>query len=196
MRNKWVAWSMPVVIAGLLGWANLSLAQEKKAEPPKKEEPKKVEPKKEEPKKEMPAEKNVLDAAKDAKCAEFCKLVESAGLVEELKGKGPFTVFCPTDEAFNKLGKAKCDELMKPEKKAELKKILLNHVVKGKHLAADVKKMKDAKTESGTVKIEEKDGNWMFGAAKITKTDVNANNGVIHLIDAVVMPAEKEGGKG
>jgi len=185
MRRKWsVLWSIPVVV-GLLGWANVALAQEKK------EEPKKVEPAAQEPKKEEA--KNLvatLKAAPDAKT--FCKLLESADLVKELEGVGPFTVFVPTDAAFDKLGKAELDELQKPEKKAELQKILKNHIVKGKHMAAMVKTMKEVKTETGPVAIKVEGEKVHFGAADIVKTDVSASNGVIHMIDAVVMPAEEK----
>ena len=115
--------------------------------------------------------------------------VKAAGLVETLQGKGPFTVFAPTDEAFAKLPAGTLDELLKPANREKLKGILTYHVVSGKVLAADVKTMK-AKTVNGqelTIKVE--GGTVRVNNAKVVKTDVLASNGVIHVIDAVVLPA-------
>jgi uncharacterized surface protein with fasciclin (FAS1) repeats len=114
--------------------------------------------------------------------------VKAAGLVETLQGKGPFTVFAPTDEAFAKLPAGTVEDLLKPENKEKLKGILLYHVVPGKVMAADVKTMK-AKTAGGkelSIKVE--GGSVMVDNAKVVKTDVAASNGVIHVIDAVVLP--------
>jgi uncharacterized surface protein with fasciclin (FAS1) repeats len=114
--------------------------------------------------------------------------VKAAGLVETLQGKGPFTVFAPTDEAFARLPAGTLEDLLKPENKEKLKGILLYHVVPGKVVAADVKTMK-AKTAGGkelSIKVE--GGNVMVDNAKVVKTDVAASNGVIHVIDAVVLP--------
>jgi uncharacterized surface protein with fasciclin (FAS1) repeats len=118
--------------------------------------------------------------------------VQAAGLVETLQGKGPFTVFAPTDEAFAKLPKGTVEELLKPENKAKLTAILTYHVVAGKVMAADVVKVKSAKTLEGqdlTVTVSE--GKVMIDGANVTKTDIVASNGVIHVIDTVLIPKEK-----
>jgi len=114
--------------------------------------------------------------------------VKAAGLVETLQGAGPFTVFAPTDEAFAKLPKGTVESLLKPENKDKLVAILTYHVLAGKVMAADVKTMK-AKTVNG------QELNVKVGAegvtvdnAKVIKTDVAASNGVIHVIDTVVLP--------
>lgn len=113
--------------------------------------------------------------------------LQAAGLVETLKGKGPFTVFAPTDEAFAKIPKAQLDALLK-DKKA-LAAVLTYHVVAGKVLAADVVKLKEAKTVNGaSAKIMVNGGKVMVDGANVVKTDIIASNGVIHVIDAVIMP--------
>ncbi|BAY26779.1 beta-Ig-H3/fasciclin [Calothrix sp. NIES-2100] len=113
--------------------------------------------------------------------------VKAAGLVETLKGIGPFTVFAPTDAAFAKLPAGTVDALLKDIPK--LKKILTYHVVSGKVLAADVVKMKSAKTVEGEdVKIDASHG-VKINNATVTTPDVAADNGVIHIIDTVLMPA-------
>jgi uncharacterized surface protein with fasciclin (FAS1) repeats len=167
------------VLLGLLGWTNATLAQA-----PKPEQPPKVEP--------GGAQKDIVEAAREAKLMTFAKLVESADLTKTLKDKGPYTVFAPTDEAFKKLGQEKLDDLMKPEHKMELQRILKNHVVMGKHMAAQVKSMKECKTMTGMVPVTVKEDQVMFGTAKVVKTDLAASNGVIHTIDAVVMPMGEE----
>lgn len=114
--------------------------------------------------------------------------VKAAGLVETLKGAGPFTVFAPTDEAFAKLPAGTVDTLLKPENKEKLVAILTYHVVSGKVLAADVAKMTEAKTVNGkslTIKV---DGGVMIDTANVVKTDIICTNGVIHVIDSVVIP--------
>lgn len=114
--------------------------------------------------------------------------VKAAGLVETLQGAGPFTVFAPTDEAFAKLPKGTIEDLLKPENKAKLVAILTYHVVAGKVMAADVKTMK-AKTVNGqSLDVKVTDGAVTVDNAKVTKTDVAASNGVIHVIDSVVLP--------
>ena len=114
--------------------------------------------------------------------------VKAAGLVETLQGDGPFTVFAPTDEAFAKLPKGTVEDLLKPENKAKLVAILTYHVVAGKVMAADVKTMK-AKTVNGKeLDIKVTDGHVTVDSAKVVKTDVAASNGVIHVIDTVVLP--------
>ena len=114
--------------------------------------------------------------------------VKAAGLVETLQGKGPFTVFAPTDEAFAKLPEGTVASLLKPENKAKLVSILTYHVVPGKVMAADVKTMK-AKTVNGKeLSIQVENGQVTVDGAKVVKTDVAARNGVIHVIDAVILP--------
>ena len=115
--------------------------------------------------------------------------VKAAGLVDTLKGKGPFTVFAPTDDAFKKLPPGTLDDLLKPENKEKLKGILTYHVVPGKVMAKDVVKMKSAKTVNGqTLTISMKDKAVMIDNATVTKTDIGCSNGVIHVIDTVVLP--------
>jgi uncharacterized surface protein with fasciclin (FAS1) repeats len=115
--------------------------------------------------------------------------VQAADLVETLKGKGPFTVFAPTDEAFAKLPAGTVEMLLKPENKSKLVAILTYHVVSGKVMAADVVKLTEAKTVQGSsVKITAKDGKVMLDAANVLKTDIETSNGVIHVIDSVIMP--------
>ena len=114
--------------------------------------------------------------------------VKAAGLVETLQGPGPFTVFAPTDEAFAKLPKGTVEDLLKPENKEKLIAILTYHVVAGKVMAADVKTMK-AKTVNGKeLDVKVTDGVVTVDNAKVVKTDVAASNGVIHVIDSVVLP--------
>lgn len=114
--------------------------------------------------------------------------VKAAGLVETLQGKGPFTVFAPTDEAFAKLPAGTVDDLLKPENKDKLVAILTYHVVPGKVMAADVKTMM-AKTVNGKeLSLKVDDGKVTVNDANVIKTDVAASNGVIHVIDAVMLP--------
>jgi len=114
--------------------------------------------------------------------------VKAAGLVETLQGTGPFTVFAPTDEAFAKLPKGTVEDLLKPENKEKLVAILTYHVIAGKVMAADVKTMK-AKTVNGqSLDVNVADGVVTVDKAKVIKTDVAASNGVIHVIDTVVLP--------
>ncbi len=114
--------------------------------------------------------------------------VKAAGLVETLQGPGPFTVFAPTDEAFAKLPKGTVEDLLKPENKAKLVAILTYHVVAAKVMAADVKTMK-AKTVNGQeLDVKVADGGITINNAKVVKTDVAASNGVIHVIDTVLLP--------
>lgn len=114
--------------------------------------------------------------------------LKAAGLVETLQGPGPFTVFAPTDEAFAKLPKGTVEDLLKPENKAKLVAILTYHVVAGKVMAADVKTMK-AKTVNGqSLNLKVAAGAVTVNNAKVVMTDVAASNGVIHVIDTVVLP--------
>ena len=114
--------------------------------------------------------------------------VKAAGLVETLQGKGPFTVFAPTDAAFAKLPAGTVESLLKPENRDKLVAILKYHVISGKVLAADVKTM-EAKTVQGqSVKLVVSDAGVTVDNAKVVKTDVMAENGVIHVIDTVILP--------
>lgn len=119
------------------------------------------------------------------------KAVQAAGLVDTLKGPGPFTVFAPTDEAFAKLPAGTLESLLaNPE---QLKQVLTYHVVAGKVMAADVVKLKEAKTVQGSAaKIKVSGGNVMIDNAKVVKTDIVCDNGVIHVIDTVILPKAKK----
>ena len=136
------------------------------------------------------AEKDIVDTAVSA--GQFKTLVSAlnaAGLVETLKGDGPFTVFAPTDEAFAKLPSGTLENLLKPENKDQLVAILTYHVVPGKVEAADVVKLDEAKTVNGKmVNIKVEGGTAMVNDAKVTKADIAASNGVIHVIDMVILP--------
>jgi len=115
--------------------------------------------------------------------------LKAAGLIDTLKGKGPFTVFAPTDEAFAKLPAGTVEDLLKPENKQKLTQILTYHVVAGKVMAADVVKLQNAKTVNGqSVQIKADGGTVMVDNAKVVKTDIGASNGVIHVIDSVILP--------
>ena len=120
----------------------------------------------------------------------LAKALEAAGLIDALKGEGPFTVFAPTDAAFAKLPAGTVASLLKPENKEKLKTILLYHVVSGKVNAADVMKLngQSVKTlEGGMVKVSTRHG-VRVDNANVTQTDIECSNGVIHVIDTVLMP--------
>lgn len=132
------------------------------------------------------AEKDIVDTA--VASGSFKTLVialQKAGLVDTLKGKGPFTVFAPTDEAFAKIPKDQLDALLAD--KSKLTKVLTYHVVAGKVMAADVKAGPAKSVEGSTLTITTNDG-VMIDKAKVTKTDIAASNGVIHVIDSVMIP--------
>ncbi|MGO8795111.1 MAG: fasciclin domain-containing protein [Candidatus Sulfotelmatobacter sp.] len=115
--------------------------------------------------------------------------LQAAGLVDTLKSKGPFTVFAPTDEAFAKLPAGTVDSLLKPENKEKLKAILLYHVVAGDVTAAKVMKLSEAKTVEGQdVAIRLEGGSVMINDARVIQADIQASNGVIHVIDTVLIP--------
>ena len=130
---------------------------------------------------------DIVDTAINAGSFEtLVAAVKAADLVDTLKGKGPFTLFAPNDDAFAKLPEGTVDKLLKDVPK--LKKILTYHVVSGKVMAADVSKMKSAKTVEGSeVKIDASKG-VKVNDANVSKADVQADNGVIHVIDTVLMP--------
>ena len=116
--------------------------------------------------------------------------LEAAGLVDTLKGDGPFTVFAPTDAAFAKLPEGTVESLLKPENRDQLIAILTYHVVPGKVKAADVVKLSEAKTVNGQdVAITVADSGVQINDANVVKTDIGASNGVIHVIDTVIIPA-------
>ena len=115
--------------------------------------------------------------------------VKAAGLVETLSGDGPFTVFAPTDEAFAKLPKGTIEDLLKPENKAKLVSILTYHVVPGKVTSKQVTGLDKAKTVEGSeISIAVKEGSVMIDKAKVVKADIPCKNGVIHVIDSVILP--------
>ena len=130
---------------------------------------------------------DIVDTAKSAGTFNtLVTAVQAAGLTDTLKGPGPFTVFAPTDAAFAKIPKAKLDALLKD--KAALSKVLTYHVVPGKVMAADVKPG-DVKTVEGSAfAVKVAGGKVMVDKATVTKTDIAADNGVIHVIDTVLMP--------
>ena len=134
--------------------------------------------------------KNIVNTAVSA--GSFNTLVaavQAADLADTLNGEGPFTVFAPTDEAFAKLPAGTLDDLLKPENKGKLQAILTYHVVPGKVMAKDVTGMKMAKTVNGeSFTISTSGGNVMVDNAKVIKTDIICSNGVIHVIDTVILP--------
>jgi uncharacterized surface protein with fasciclin (FAS1) repeats len=116
--------------------------------------------------------------------------LQAAGLVDTLRGKGPFTVFAPTDEAFKKLPAGTVETLLKPENRAQLQKVLTYHVVAGNVMSGDLKgKTTNAQTVEGSaVRIDASGNAVKVDDAVVTKADVRASNGVIHVIDRVIMP--------
>ena len=114
--------------------------------------------------------------------------VQAAGLVDTLKGVGPFTVFAPTDEAFSKLPPSAVADLLKPENKAKLQGVLTYHVVAGKVLSADVIKLKSAKSVQGQELAIDTTAGLKVAGANVVKTDIVCSNGVIHIIDTVMLP--------
>src|SRR6478736_3630524 len=138
------------------------------------------------------AEKDIVDTAVAA--GDFKTLaaaLSAAGLVDTLKGPGPFTVFAPTDAAFAKLPAGTVETLLEPANKDKLTAILTYHVVPGKLMAADVVKYDAAKTVNGAeLKIDASANGVKVGDANVTSTDIVATNGVIHVIDAVLLPPE------
>ncbi len=136
------------------------------------------------------ANKDIVDTAVAAgQFNTLAKALQAAGLVDTLKGKGPFTVFAPTDEAFAKLPAGTVDELLKPENKEKLVSILTYHVVPGAVSSKKVAGMTSAKTVNGkSLKISTEGGKVKIDDATVIKADIKASNGVIHVIDSVLMP--------
>ena len=120
------------------------------------------------------------------------KAIKAAGLVEALQGDGPFTVFAPTNEAFEKLPQGTLDNLLKPENKEQLKEILLYHVVEGKKTSKDLETMSAETLQGSSVDVSVEGDEVMVNTAKVTKADVMASNGVIHQIDTVLLPTAAE----
>jgi uncharacterized surface protein with fasciclin (FAS1) repeats len=175
---------LTVLVLGSIMFVACNNAETKPTEPTAKEDA----PKTDSIKPEAP--KDVVDIAiGSADHTTLVAAVKAAGLVETLKGAGPFTIFAPTNAAFNALPAGTVDGLLKPEKKADLTKILTYHVVSGSVKAADLKdgqKIKTLQGEELTVSI--KDGKVKINGANVTTADLAGSNGVIHVIDAVLMP--------
>jgi uncharacterized surface protein with fasciclin (FAS1) repeats len=138
----------------------------------------------------MVPSKDIIDnASASADHTTLVAAVTAAGLVETLKGPGPFTVFAPSNEAFNKLPAGTVDKLLKPEMKADLTKVLTYHVVPGSFKSSDLKDGQKLKTVQGEeLTIGYKDSKWSVNGANITTADVISSNGVTYVIDAVLMP--------
>ncbi len=181
MKSKSIAMLGALLVAAAL--PGLVLAQE---HPKATEHPQKAE--------HSAAAGDIVAVASSAgKFTTLVTALKAAGLVGLLQGEGPFTVFAPTDEAFAKLPAGTLEELLKPANKSKLAAILSHHVVNGKVMAADVKTMK-VKTLSGEeISLKVDGGKVMVDGAKVIKTDIGATNGVIHVIDTVVMPTAASG---
>jgi uncharacterized surface protein with fasciclin (FAS1) repeats len=135
----------------------------------------------------MTSTKSIVGIASES-AKTLATAVGAAGLVNTLQGTGPFTVFAPTDAAFSAIQKD-VDNLLKTENKATLAKVLTYHVVSGKHMAAELKDGAELTTVQGEkLRVSVKDKNVMIGGAHVTTADVSASNGVVHLIDKVLMP--------
>ena len=146
----------------------------------------------------MTADKDIVDNAAGAKSVStLVAAVKAAGLVETLKGAGPFTVFAPTNAAFDKLPKGALEGLLKPESKAKLAGVLTYHVIAGRLVAADLKDGQELTTVNGAkLKVTVKDGKVMVGNGKdvpatVAIADVISSNGVTHVIDGVILPLAK-----
>jgi len=135
----------------------------------------------------MTATKNIVEIASTS-AKTLAAAVKAAGLVETLQGHGPFTVFAPTDAAFAAI-QSEVDKLLKPENKEDLSEILTYHVVSGKMMAASLKDGQELTTVQGDkLKVTVKDGKTSIGGAHVTSADIDASNGVIHVIDKVLLP--------
>ena len=135
-----------------------------------------------------PAPDLVAVAAGDADFTTLASALQAADLAEALRGPGPFTVFAPNNAAFAQLPPGTLEDLMKPENKEKLADILKNHVAQGKIMGADVKDGRVAMLSGETVETAVENGSVGFGGAKVLRVDLSASNGVIHVIDRVVMP--------
>ena len=140
----------------------------------------------------LAADKDIVDTAVEAGQFEtLAAALEAAGLVETLKGEGPFTVFAPTDEAFAALPEGTVDSLLQPENREMLVSVLTYHVVPGSVMAADVQGLDEAETVNGAmIDIEASSDSVMINDATVTTADIEASNGVIHVIDKLIRPPE------
>lgn len=139
--------------------------------------------------KKMPLPTIVEVASGNPDFSTLVAALKAGGLVEALSGEGPFTVFAPTNEAFAKLPEGTLDKLLLPENKEQLVSILTYHVVPGKVMAADVVKVTEAKSLQGEmIAVEASDSGVKVDGANVVATDIKASNGVIHVVDAVMMP--------
>ena len=179
--NRIAVAALASMLAGGLAWAE---------EPATKKDAAEVSKESKEGAEKPAAAKDIVDTAVAAgSFGTLVTAVKAAGLVETLKGTGPFTVFAPTDEAFAKIPAEKLKELLKPENKEKLKGILTYHVVSGKVDAAKASKLTSAATVQGKeIKIKAENGTVTINDAKVVKADIEASNGVIHVIDKVLMP--------
>jgi uncharacterized surface protein with fasciclin (FAS1) repeats len=136
------------------------------------------------------AQKDIVDTAVGAGSFKtLVAAVQAAGLVDTLKGDGPFTVFAPTDDAFAKLPAGTVESLVKPENRDKLVAILTYHVVPGKVTSGEVVKLTSAKTAQGsTIDIAVEDGKVKIDNATVVKADIECSNGVVHVIDSVILP--------
>jgi uncharacterized surface protein with fasciclin (FAS1) repeats len=143
-----------------------------------------------EPRAEQNAPRDIVDTAVAAGSFKtLAAALQAADLVGTLKGAGPFTVFAPTDAAFAKLPAGTVEDLLKPENKAKLQRVLTYHVVPGRVMAADVVKVTSAKAVSGdTITVSVQGSTVKVDGATVTSTDIAASNGVIHVIDSVILP--------
>ncbi len=136
-----------------------------------------------------PSQNDIVDTAVEAGSFKtLAAALQAADLVGALKGEGPFTVFAPTDDAFAKLPEGTVEELVKPENRGVLTAILTYHVVPGKILSSDVKPGSVETLQGSSLEVSSKKGALMVDQAKIVATDVAASNGVIHVIDEVIIP--------
>jgi uncharacterized surface protein with fasciclin (FAS1) repeats len=140
---------------------------------------------------QTPSSKDIIDTAVGAgSFTTLAKALQAADLVVTLIGPGPFTVFAPTVDAFAKLRNSALDDLLKPENKAKLRRVLTAHVVSGRVTSSEVVKLKSAKAVSGdTLTVAANGSKVMVATATVVKTDIPASNGVIHVIDSVIVPA-------
>lgn len=140
------------------------------------------------------APRDIVDTAVAAgSFTTLAKALQAADLVETLKGAGPFTVFAPTDQAFAKLPAATLNDLLRPENKAKLRRILTYHVVPGRVSSAEVIKLRTAKAVSGDAIGIKTDGEAVtVDGARVVKTDIQASNGLIHVIDTVMLPDDSQ----
>ncbi|MDX1670925.1 MAG: fasciclin domain-containing protein [Balneolaceae bacterium] len=139
--------------------------------------------------------KNIVKVASSAdNLSTLVTAVKAAGLVETLQGEGPFTVFAPTNAAFNKLPKGTLESLLKPENKDQLVQILTYHVVPGKVMSTDLKDGMTPQTVEGSNITINLGDNVLVNGAKVVKADVKASNGVVHIIDSVILPPDDQAG--